>query len=158
VAWVGIVGSRVLADCSCDERKVTFPPDPETLLHREECRRLWAWLEMLKIVTRLLQSDPELSIVSGGARGADTLAMQAGQFLGIPKKRLLEIPVPPAPRSQSFAERAKGRNTKIVDKADRLIALFADGPRTSGTQDTVTKALAKGIPVHVLHQGKWLNE
>lgn len=157
--WVGIVGSRSLGECSCDAKAKSWPPKPDEIAHQEECLKIEHWLLVLKVVTRLVtEHGDQLHIVSGAAQGADTLAMMAAKMLGMPESRLKEIPVPSAPRSQSFAQRAKGRNTKIVDKADLLIALFGPGARSRGTTDTVTKALSKGIPVHVWHAGRWTTE
>jgi hypothetical protein len=50
------------------------------------------------------------------------------------------------------------RNGKMIADADMLIALFAPGPRTPGTSDAVRQAKAKGIPVHIYHEGTWTSE
>lgn len=155
--WVAIVGSRSLGECRCDAKQKHWPPTEDEKAHQEECLKVEHWLLVLKVVTRLVtQHGEDLSIVSGGARGADTLAMDAAEMLGIPKSRRKEIT--PRPGPESFAFRAKARNTKIVEKADMVIALFGPGRRSPGTTDTVTKAKAKGIPVHVWHEGQWLTE
>jgi hypothetical protein len=152
--WVAIVGSRSVGECSCDRRQKHWPPTPDELAHREECLKVAHWLLMLKVVTRLAtEHGDKLGIVSGGAKGADTLAMDAAKMQGLPKRRLKEIPVPSGP--SPFGERARSRNTKIVEKAQMVIAIFGPGTRSSGTSDTVSKALAKGIPVHVWHEGRW---
>ena len=154
--WVAIVGSRTVGTCSCEANEKHWPPTPEEKAHQEECLKVKHWLLMLHTVTRLAQlHGDKLAIVSGGAKGADTLAMDAAKLLGIPSKRTKVIPVPGTPQSQSFGERARGRNTKIVEKASFVVAIFGPGPRTGGTSDTVAKALTKGIPVHVWHNGQW---
>lgn len=152
--WVAIVGSRSVGECSCDRKQKHWPPTPDELAHREECLKVQHWLLMLKVVTRLAtEHGDKLAIVSGGAKGADTLAMDAAKMQGLPKSRLKEIPVPAG--STPFRDRALGRNTKVVAKAQMVIAIFGPGPRTKGTSDTVRKALEKGIPVHVWHEGRW---
>jgi hypothetical protein len=152
--WVAIVGSRSIGECDCDAKEKHWPPTPEEKAHQEECPKVVHWLLMLSIVTRLAgQHGDDLHLVSGAAKGADTLAMGAAEVLGIPKKRLKEIPVPNGPAP--FRDRALGRNTKIVAKADMVIAVFGPGPRSPGTSDTIRKALEKGIPVHVWHEGQW---
>lgn len=108
---------------------------------------------MIKIVGKLIVEHPDLTIVSGGAQGADTLAIDAGKLLGLDEKHLKVYPVQKG--ASPFWERAQRRNSQIVEKADMLIAVFARGPRSSGTSDTVEKALEKGIPVHVWHNGSW---
>ena len=47
------------------------------------------------------------------------------------------------------------RNGRMLRDADELIAIYAPGPLTRGTTDAVEQALAKGIPVHVYHEGQW---
>lgn len=155
--WVAIVGSRSLGECRCDAKEKHWPPTADEKTHQEECLKVEHWLLALKVVTRLAtQHGEELHIVSGAAKGADTLAMDAAKTLGIPKSRLKEIPVPSG--SAPFRERALGRNTKIVAKADLVIALYGPGRRSPGTTDTVSKAKAKGIPVHVWHEGQWTTD
>ena len=46
----------------------------------------------------------------------------------------------------------------MVRSADRLIAIFADGPVTPGTMDAVLQARRKGIPVFIYHDGKWTED
>jgi len=150
--WVAIVGSRTVGVCSCDAQEKHWPPTPEEKAHQEECLKVRHWTLMLRIVGRLETEHDNLAIVSGGAKGADTMAMDAAKTT-LPEKRRKVIPVPSG--TSSFRERAFGRNTKIVEKAALLIAVFGPGPRSGGTQDSVSKALAKGIPVHVWHEGRW---
>ena len=163
--WFGLVGSRNLGECSCDTRQSSWPPTADELAHREDCRKVAHWLLCLKVVTRLVMQHPELTqpimpkekpewgLVSGGARGADTLLMDAAKMQGVPAGRLKVIR--PKTGNRPFAERAKERNTKVVEISDELIALFGPGPRSPGTSDTVSKALAKKIPTHVWHDGRW---
>lgn len=151
---VAIVGSRTIGECRCDAKEKHWPPTAEEKAHIEECPKVQHWLLMLKIVGRLMaEHGSELTLVSGGAKGADTLAMDAAEMLGLPAKRRKVIPVPDG--AAPFRDRALGRNTKIVDKADMLIAVFGPGRRSSGTSDSLRKAIAKGIPTHVWHEGRW---
>jgi len=152
--WVAIVGSRTVGVCSCQANEKHWPPTPEEKAHQEVCLKVRHWLLMMHIIARLGQlHGDKLAVVSGGAPGADTLAMDAAKMQGLPASHLKVIPVPPG--NSPFRERAHGRNSKIVDKAGSMIAVFGPGPRSGGTQDSVTKALAKGIPVHVWHEGQW---
>ena len=165
--WIALVGSRSIGDCSCDRKEKHWPPTDDEIAHRSECLKIAHWLLCLKVITRLVTQHPELTepvkpkepvtwgVVSGGAPGADTLLMEAAKTQGIPEKRRKVIPVPPG--STPFRDRALGRNTKIVDKAadGMVIALFGPGRRSPGTTDTVTKALTRGIPVHVWQDGRW---
>lgn len=151
---VGIVGSRSVGKCSCAGKDFGWMSTPEGIEHRKVCNAL-RWINRVRSIVGQLAAkhELELKIVSGGADGADTLAEEACKLLGVAFKKY-EIQSGKAP----FAERAHARNSVIVDRADMLVALFAPGPRTPGTSDTVRKALAKGIPVHVFHEGRWLTE
>lgn len=149
--WVGIVGSRRLG--ACDQRHgQSMPPSAEELEHALVCPKVVEKQRMRLIVSRAsVQPDFE-GVVSGGASGADSLAKEAADELGL-GKRFLELL--PKPGTTPYRDRAFERNQKIVDKAGMLIAVFAPGPRSPGTSDTIHRALVKGIPVHVWHNGKW---
>jgi hypothetical protein len=150
---VGIVGSRALGSCECSSRAKHWPPTESEKAHSETCPKAIEWLRMIKIVGKLLTDHPNLMIVSGGAQGADTLAIDAGKLLGMDEKHLKVYPVQPG--ASPFWERARRRNGQIVERSSMIIAIFANGPRSSGTRDTVEKALEKGIPVHIWHEGSW---
>jgi hypothetical protein len=142
--WVGIVGSReVGATCTCQRNEMGKP-------HWEDCQMVVDWLHMLRVIRQLSTNYNLAGITSGGAAGADALAEDAAKMMEVPFK---EYPVRSGPGA--FASRAFARNSQIVAKSDRLIAFFAPGLLSRGTQDTIRKALAKGIPVHSLHEGKW---
>lgn len=90
-------------------------------------------------------------VVSGGEpTGVDTTARVVAETLGLevvehlPKRRV---------REEFFA-----RNTLIANDCDELWAFFAPGERSPGTSDTLAKAKARGVPVYVHHNGKWLRE
>lgn len=83
-----------------------------------------------------------VEFVSGGADGVDTSAEVLAQQYGIS----IEI-VKPDYDDWSRGHPAKVRNTRIVEKADAIIAVW-DG-MSNGTRDTVDKALDRGVPVYV---------
>lgn len=147
MTWVAIVGSRNLGECAC---KPHFPPTPEERAHENQCPRVIAFKRMLRIVTKLAQDPGFSGIVSGGADGADHLAELAATALGV-KAKIFK----PEGGSEPFAVRAKARNQRIVDHADMVIAIYAPGPRSPGTSDTVQRARTKGIPIHIWHEGRW---
>ena len=85
-------------------------------------------------------------IVSGGARGADSLAREAAGRLFVPLTEFL-------PEYETFGRAAPiRRNRQIVEYCDFLIAVWdGDSP---GTRDALLCALRLQRPVKVLITGK----
>lgn len=82
-----------------------------------------------------------VTIVSGGARGADALGEQfAREFM---------LPVMPFPADWNAHGKAAGpiRNVQMAEYADILVA-FWDG-ESRGTKHMIDTALAHGLEVHV---------
>lgn len=101
------------------------------------------------IIHRLTSKYDQVVIVSGGEpTGVDGLAARVARRYGLevvehlPKRRV---------REEFFA-----RNTLIANDCDMLIALYADGPLSPGTTDTVMKAQGR-VPVYTHHKGKWVH-
>ncbi len=108
---------------------------------------------MQKIVTRAAKEPDFEGIVTGDARdGADDIAQRTCNLLGV-TCQVMRV------RSgmEPFHVRAKARNQKVVDKADRMFALMGPGPDSRGTSDAVERAVRKGIPVDVFRTstGQW---
>ena len=87
-----------------------------------------------------------MTLVSGGARGVDKMAERAASEFGVP------IEVYPANWKRHGKRAGFLRNQTIVDRADELLAFFGKA-RTPGTSDTIRRAVAKGIPVHIFEEG-----
>jgi predicted Rossmann fold nucleotide-binding protein DprA/Smf involved in DNA uptake len=102
------------------------------------------------ILTKLAANDPDVWIVSGGARGADTLAATACYDHNLKCTVHKADWNGPLGKGAGFA-----RNKLIVEDADMVIALFADGPKSRGTMHTVGLALLAKKPVHAYHEGRW---
>lgn len=82
-------------------------------------------------------------IVSGGAKGADTLAEQLAKEYGIPTIIFL-------PQYDLYQKTAPLiRNTEIVKASTHLIAFPSKTSR--GTLDTINKTISKGIPNKILY-------
>lgn len=82
-------------------------------------------------------------VVSGGAKGTDTMAERWAHENG---KRLTV-------HSARWGKYGKAagpiRNTKIVRDVQMVIAFLA--PSSKGTRDTIQKAQAANLPVHIMH-------
>jgi len=104
------------------------------------------------IVKRLLERDPDVVIVSGGARGADTLAESAARKLC--KHAPLIFPADWAKYGRSAGPR---RNQQLVAACDQLVALW-DGA-SPGTLSSVRLALAAKKPTFVYNTTtrRWLD-
>lgn len=92
-----------------------------------------------------------LTIVSGGAVGADLIGAEFARERGIPLIEYL-----PDKERYGWPAAAFERNSLIVADSDEIMAFFGPGEppsvNKSGTMDTVRKAIAKRIPVHLYFQ------
>ena len=97
---------------------------------------------MKEFITANLNINEYDTIVSGGAKGADTLAERFADEFGILK-------VVFKPDWSRYGDKASFlRNTDIIETADECVA-FVNNPKSSGTQDSIKKAKEKGIPLFI---------
>lgn len=99
-----------------------------------------------RVVARLLERDPNVVIISGGASGADSLAELLAKRMCRQPPRIIRAKWQ---RADGTTDRRAGhdRNTLLVRAADEVVALW-DGT-SRGTLDTVRKSLAAGKPTYV---------
>ena len=104
--------------------------------------------ETLKhFITSNLNMDEYDTIVSGGAKGADTLAERFADEFN--KKKVVF-----RPDWSRYGDKASFlRNTDIIETADECVA-FLNNPKSAGTQDSIKKAKEKGIPLFVWEKDK----
>ena len=95
-------------------------------------------------VDNILRYLPENcgSIISGGAKGIDSLAQSAARQLGIN----FECILPDYERNGKFAPLV--RNEEIVRHADLVLAFWDFKSR--GTAYTIVKCIEQGVPVRVI--------
>lgn len=94
-------------------------------------------------VAKIQKSKKIDLIVSGGAKGADTLARK---FAALNKIPLMEF----LPDYERYGRGAPlQRNTLIVQNADYVIAFVT--PSSRGTLDTIKKAKQRGLVVKVVN-------
>lgn len=89
---------------------------------------------------------PTTTVLSGGARGVDMLAVNAA------KARGLAVEVIPADWDTLGRAAGPARNTLIVERADYVVA-FWDG-QSRGTADTIAKAREAGKLFRVIYPRK----
>lgn len=92
-----------------------------------------------------------LTIVSGGARGVDSMAQRAATEFGVAFQCF------PADWKRYGKQAGMLRNQQIVDAADEILAFFGSD-RTPGTSDTIRRATVKGIPTTVFQDGDSITE
>lgn len=102
------------------------------------------------VLDEIIQNDSNITIISGGARGADTLAEIFADTHHLPKIIIV-------PEWKRLGKRAGFvRNQVIVDEADMVIA-FWDG-KSKGTESTIRIAKNSGKPIRVIRVDKKENE
>jgi hypothetical protein len=101
-----------------------------------------------KFLYDLLDSHKITFIVSGGAVGTDTLAVDWAKERGIPYHEY-------KPDWKLYPKHIHGvralfeRNTQIANDCEMMIAIWPK-PDKGGTRDSKLKAERRGIPVHVV--------
>ncbi len=87
-------------------------------------------------------------VVSGGAIGADTLGVDWAKAKGLPYKEYLPD-WKKYPKSEYHYKAIFARNDEIADDCEQLVA-FWTGEEKGGTWYTLSRAKARGIPVHIV--------
>lgn len=95
--------------------------------------------DIVREYIRSLSDKDKRIIVSGGAEGVDTWAVQEARSLGIRTK------VIPPKKDLSPKYAPLERNTRIAEECDWMV-VFWDG-KSPGTRDVITKAAALGKTV-----------
>jgi predicted Rossmann fold nucleotide-binding protein DprA/Smf involved in DNA uptake len=99
------------------------------------------------VVACVAELAPDTVVVTGGARGPDQWAEEAGLARGLAVVACKPDLAGVRGRWEA-AERHYARNQRIVDEADRIIAFVAPD-RRGGTEDTIRRAECAGKPVDV---------
>jgi len=109
-------------------------------------------LLMRRVIQRFLTTHGPFTIVSGGAAGADTLAVDISiRVQGATNGHIihrLDSPEAFAAFGNDFRARAFGRNGWIVRDSDFLVAFFVTPEPSGGTLNTLNQAVRAGKLVH----------
>lgn len=103
------------------------------------------WTDQAAIYKRLALLDMSTTIIHGAARGADRIAGDAAERLG--------LPVIAVPAEWELHGKSAGpiRNRKMLDMEPELVIAFhSDLSKSRGTADTVREARKRGIPVEII--------
>ena len=126
-----------------------FPCCMNPSMHGEQAKRVIVcgsrrWHDRDAIVARLAELPGDCTIVHGNAKGADKIAHQEAQKLGL----LVEVHEPGYDLSGSKAA-PLNRNAKMATLGADLCIAFWDG-RSTGTAHMMDKAREQDIPVEVV--------
>ena len=101
---------------------------------------------MKQLMEWKVEYGSDLAVVSGGAKGADSIAESLAWFMDIPV-------IIYKPDWKKFGKQAGYlRNVKIVEAADALLAFYGPEGESKGTAHSVSLARQKGIPVSIFYQ------
>jgi len=100
---------------------------------------------LFKKASALAKSLYGMTVICGGARGADTLGAKWAQHYG------LEVTYMPADWKAHGKAAGPIRNRAMAEIGDVLLA-FWDG-KSTGTKSMINLALQKGLEVHVYNVG-----
>ena len=100
------------------------------------------WTNQAAIWDRIRNLPLESTIITGGARGADSIAANGAEYFGLASR------VIPANWDRYGKRAGFLRNLQMLDeKPDLVIAFQKDGSK--GTQHTIDEAMKRGIPVEI---------
>lgn len=100
--------------------------------------------DIFKVADYVESLPQDTIVISGGARGVDTWAIQAATQRGL-KTKVFEADWNTFGKSAGMR-----RNSDIVANCDKLVA-FWDGI-SKGTKDSIDKAKSAGKPVEIIQQ------
>jgi len=103
------------------------------------------WKDAILIQERLSQLPSGAVVLHGDCRGADRIAGNVAEFLG------LEVEKYPANWDKYGRSAGPIRNRDMLDTRPHLVIAFHDDlTKSKGTKDCVTEARNRNIPVEVI--------
>ncbi|MEK0324671.1 MAG: DUF2493 domain-containing protein [Nitrosopumilus sp.] len=87
--------------------------------------------------------EPDDEIVSGTAKGADTLGERYAKEYDVPLHKF------PAEWERHGKAAGPIRNRQMAEYGDKLVAFLTENKLAGGTKDMIIEALKKGLEVHV---------
>lgn len=107
------------------------------------------WKNKNQIKEYIDSISEKVCIVSGGAKGVDSIAVQYAKEKGFEIKEYLPN-IKECKYKYEFTKEYYKRNQQIVDASDELVAFVTKS--TGGTWDTIRKAEKKNIPIKIIYQ------
>jgi len=106
----------------------------------------------LRLVESIVSELPEnITVISGGAAGVDTTAIETAQRCGMTTEVILPE-LEGCKQQHEFTRAYHRRNQKIVDAADAILAFTEKS--TGGTFDTIERAKRAGLPLKLIKHEK----
>ena len=106
------------------------------------CREFVDFEKLSKILDAEHAKTPISVVVSGGAKGADSMAEEWAKSRGLETLIFL-------PEWKKYGRAAAiARNRQIIDSSEKCIAFWNDACR--GTRSSIELAKKKGIPVEII--------
>lgn len=97
---------------------------------------------VIQVLTALFNASGEIEIISGGATGPDTTAVEYAKIRNVPTKVFL-------PNWNKFGKAAGAvRNKQMVDEVELVLA-FWDG-KSKGTKITIDYANSIGVQCYII--------
>lgn len=117
-------------------------------------RKLEGSVNAYKIIQAYIESFQPEKIISGGAIGIDSMAVEVAVGLGyvlgdeVNDDILIHYPKPKGPGTGAYIRALFERNGWIVRDSDSILAVTLPGG-SNGTRDTIKKAMDAGRTVYV---------
>ncbi len=108
------------------------------------------WSVVEAVVDRLIQAGDHILV--GDARGWDRMV---AEYVTYREDDVYDWDVYLAEWERYGKRAGHLRNEWMIHDADALVAVFAPGPRSPGTQNAIQHALRRGIPFVVYEDGAW---
>lgn len=104
-----------------------------------------------EVIRAIIKKYPDTEIVSGGARGPDSWAVEEAEQAGIPTKVFYPQIASGRPKWE-YKKAAFDRNTEIVVYSDKVVAFHTEDATTQGTFDSCMKAIVRSKPLYIYNK------
>ena len=109
------------------------------------------WKNRAAIESLVKTFPPNTTVVSGGARGVDSWAVEYARKCGLKVKEFLpDLPMNGNPRWE-YTKAYHARNRQIAEHS-HVVYAFVAPDRKGGTENTIKHAEDLGVPVNIINE------